>query len=136
MIGTASPANHDYLRSLGASPVTYGPGLADRVRAAAPGGVDAVLDAIGGEALDVSVDLLGATDRIVTIADWAAAARLGIRRIGTERSTEKLRDLTRMYTDGLLTITVAETFPLAGAAQAHREVETGHVRGKVALVTT
>jgi enoyl reductase len=136
VIGTASERNHHYLRSLGATPITYGPGLADRVRAAAPRGVDAVLDAIGGEALDVSVELLGGNpERIVTIADWARSAQLGIRRIGTERSVRKLDDLTRLYTEGKLIIEVASTVPLDRAAEAHRLAETGHVRGKVALVT-
>lgn len=134
VIGTASAPNHGYLRSLGATPVTYGPGLAGRVRAAAPAGVDAVLDAIGGEALDVSVELLGSTDRIVTIADWTRSAELGIRRVGSRRSLSKLDDLTRLYTEGKLNIEVAGTVPLAQAAEAHRQVETGHVRGKVALV--
>lgn len=133
VIGTASPGNHDYLRSLGATPVTYGAGLADRVRAAAPHGVDAALDAIGGEALDISVELLASTERIVTIADWAGAARLGVRRVGTQRSASRLTELTRLYTDGLLAVSISKAFPLAEAPGAHREVETGHVRGKVLL---
>jgi enoyl reductase len=133
VIGTASERNHGYLRSLGATPVSYGPGLEDRVRAAAPGGVDAVLDAIGGEALDVSVKLVADVSRIVTIADWAAPARLGIRRIGTDRSAARLAGLTRMYAAAELVIPVWKTFPLGQAPDAHREVETGHVRGKVAL---
>jgi enoyl reductase len=134
VIGTASERNHDYLRGLGALPVTYGPGLADRVRDTAPNGVDAVLDAIGGEALDVSVKLTGGdTKRIVTVADWTAPARLGVRRIGTDRSVQRMNDLTRLYQEDKLTIPVWTTFPLADAAAAHREVETGHVRGKVAL---
>jgi enoyl reductase len=130
VIGTAGERNHEYLRSLGAIPVSYGPGLLDRVREAAPAGIDAVLDAVGGEALDVSVKL---TDRVVTIADWANAARLGVRRIGTDRSAEKLRELTRLYEQGQLAVEVAATFPLERAADAHRQVEGGHVRGKVAL---
>jgi len=135
VIGTASERNHEYLSSLGAVPVTYGPGLVERVRAAAPQGVDAVLDCIGGDALQASVELLGGrTERIVTIADWVNASRLGIRRIGTERSVAKLTDLTRLYDEGKLVIEVAATFPLDRAADAHRQVETGHVRGKVALV--
>ncbi|WP_018788119.1 NADP-dependent oxidoreductase [Micromonospora sp. CNB394] len=134
VIGTASERNHDYLRSLGATPVTYGPGLADRVREVASEGVDAALDAIGGEALDVSLELLGSTERIVTIADWTRSAQLGIRRVGTERSVQKLDDLTRLYTEGKLVVEVASTVPLGQAAEAHRQVETGHVRGKVALV--
>lgn len=134
VVGTASERNHEYLLSLGAVPVTYGPGLADRVRAAAPQGVTCVLDAIGGDALDASVELLGGTERIVTIADWARSAELGIRRIGTQRSVAKLDELTRLWSAGQLRVEVAETVPLSRAADAHRLVETGHVRGKVALV--
>jgi enoyl reductase len=137
VVGTASERNHEYLRSLGAIPVSYGPGLAGRVREAAPAGIDAVLDAVGGEALDVSAELMdGDSSRIVTIADWANAARLGIRRIGSERSIAKLDDLTRQYEQGQLAIEVAATFPLERAADAHRQVEGGHVRGKVALLAT
>lgn len=134
VIGTASERNHDYLRRLGATPVTYGAGLENRVRDAAPHGVNAVLDAIGGEALDVSVKLMGGdTERIITIADWGASARLGIRRIGTDRSVRRLKELTELYQEKKLIIPVWMTFPLADAAAAHREVQTGHVRGKVAL---
>ncbi|GAA4608419.1 enoyl reductase [Actinoplanes octamycinicus] len=134
VIGTASERNHDYLRSLGATPVSYGPGLADRVRAAAPQGITCALDAIGGEALDVSLELLGVPDRIVTIADWARSAKLGIRRISSERTVAKLDDLTRLWSEGRLRIEVADSIPLSRAADAHRLVESGHVRGKVALV--
>lgn len=133
VIGTASERNHDYLRSLGATPVSYGPGLEERARAAAPHGIDAVLDAVGGAALDVSMKLVTDTARIVTIADWTAPARLGIRRIGTDRSAERLTRLTRLFDQGKLTIPVSATFPLENAADAHRQVETGHSRGKVAL---
>jgi enoyl reductase len=133
VIGTASPRNHDYLRALGAIPVSYGPGLEDRARAAAPGGIDAVLDGIGGDALEASMKLVADTARIVTIADWTAPARLGIRRIGTDRSAARLTRLTRRYAEGALTIPVSGTFPLADAADAHREAETGHVRGKIVL---
>jgi Zinc-binding dehydrogenase len=114
-------------------PVSYGPGLEDRVRAAAPDRVTAVLDAFGGEALDVSVRIVEDKTRIVTIADWSAPARLGIRRIGTDRSAARLGKLTRLYADGKLIIPVWKTPSLEKAADAHREVETRHVRGKVAL---
>ena len=59
VIGTASPNNHDYLRSLGAEPTTYGDGLVERVRAIAPDGVDAALDAAGGGSLPALVELAG-----------------------------------------------------------------------------
>ncbi|MCX5212778.1 NADP-dependent oxidoreductase [Kitasatospora sp. NBC_00240] len=134
VIGTAGERNHEYLRSLGAIPVTYGAGLVERVRAAAPDGVDAVFDAVGGEALDASVEILdGNTERAVTIADSWGGPRLGVRRIGTRRSAERLADLVRLHREGLLRVTVAGAVPLERASEAHREVETGHVRGKVVL---
>lgn len=75
VVGTASPAGHEYLRELGALPVAYGDGLAERVRAAAPQGVDAVFDTAGKGVLPLSIELRGGTtERIVTIADSAAAA--------------------------------------------------------------
>ena len=77
VIGTASEGNHDYLRELGATPVVYGGGLVDRVRAVAPDGIDAVLDAAGQGALPDSIELRGGTSRIVTIAD-PDAFRLGV----------------------------------------------------------
>lgn len=133
VFGTASERNHDYLRSLGAIPISYGPGLAARVRRACPEGITAALDAIGGEALDVSMALLGSVDRIVTIADWVTSTKLGIRRVGTQRSPRKLRELTDWYQQGRLHVEVAATYPLCQVAQAHRDVETGHVRGKIVL---
>ncbi|MFI1797187.1 NADP-dependent oxidoreductase [Streptomyces sp. NPDC020379] len=134
VIGTASPRNHDYLRSLGAVPVAYGDGLADRVRALAPGGITAVLDGAGGEALDVSVGLLKDRDRIGTLVGFDRLEELGVLGIFSQRSTKRLRDLVDRYVRGELRIEVARTFPLERAADAHREVETRHVRGKVAIV--
>ncbi|MFI6269974.1 NADP-dependent oxidoreductase [Micromonospora zamorensis] len=135
VIGTASPGNHDYLRSLGAEPVAYGAGLADRVRALAPAGVDVALDAHGGqEALDVSLDLVSDRKRIGTIANFRAAGQHGITMLRGERSVETLAALTRLYDDGGLRLHVQRTYPLRQAADAHREAEAGHVRGKLALV--
>ena len=78
VVGTASAGQHAFLRGLGVRPVAYGDGLADRVRAAAPGGVDAVLDASGRDVLGVSIELAGSPDMVVTIADGRAAAH-GVR---------------------------------------------------------
>lgn len=133
VIGTARESNHDYLRSLGATPVTYGDGLADRVRELAPSGVDAVLDAIGGEAIDVSLDVAKDRDRIGTLASEDAQARYGIRRLRGTRSAETLAELAELVAAGSLLLPVRNTFALTDAAAAHREVETGHVRGKIVL---
>ena len=76
------PNNHDYLRSLGAEPTTYGDGLVDRVRELAPDGVDAALDAAGGGALPALVELAGNPDHVVTIADYEGAQETGARMSG------------------------------------------------------
>lgn len=134
VIGTASERNHDYLRSLGAIPVSYGDGLVDRVRALAPNGVDAVLDAAGGDALRVSVELAANRHRIGTIVAFDQVEQLGVRAIRSQRSAARLAELVDLYAQGKLHIHIRKTFPLHQAADAHREVEMGHGRGKVVLV--
>ncbi|MEU9117884.1 NADP-dependent oxidoreductase [Streptomyces sp. NPDC048483] len=138
VIGTASPANHDFLRSLGAVPVAYGDGLADRVRAAAPQGIDAVFDAAGHDALPVSIALRGGTtDRIVTIADPQAADHgVPFSPGGTPPETVRawLAAQARLAVEGKLSVPrVAETFPLADAARAQEVSEAGHARGKLVI---
>jgi NADPH:quinone reductase-like Zn-dependent oxidoreductase len=134
VIGTASEANHDHLRELGATPVLYGEGLVDRVRAAAPDGVDAVFDAAGRGALPDSIALRGGTSRIVTIADPAAFG-LGIPFSGeAARDAGDLAEVARQAGDGRLRVTVAETYSLEEAPAAHEAVATGHGRGKVVLL--
>ena len=134
VIGTASEGNHDYLRSLGATPVVYGDGLLERVQALAPGGIDAVLDAIGGEAITVSLALVPDHHRIGTLVDAEAVKTYGIQRVGG-RSTAALRELVTLYEHGCLQLPIHATFPLTDAHNAHHEVQTGHVRGKVVLTT-
>ena len=132
VIATASEANHDYLRGLGATPVVYGDGLVARVRELAE--VTVSLDASGTiEALQASRDLVGDTTRIGTVAYQPAAEQLGVRRLATERSTEQLSELTQLHTAGRLRVSIQRTYPLERAADAHRAVETGHTRGKVVL---
>jgi NADPH:quinone reductase-like Zn-dependent oxidoreductase len=133
VIGTAREANHDYLRQLGAVPVTYGPGLADRVRQAVPGGVDAALDGAGGDALQVSLELTPAPDRVLTLVEHAHAGELGVRTTPNLRSAARLAELVGRHTAGALAVHIRRTYPLAQAAEAHREVETRHGRGKVVL---
>jgi NADPH:quinone reductase-like Zn-dependent oxidoreductase len=137
VIGTASPVNHDYLRSLGAEPTTYGDGLADRLRELAPDGVDAALDAAGGGALPALVELAGSPERVVTVADYAGAEATGVRfsgGMGTARAVHALTDIGELIESGRFTLAVAQTFPLDEIAEAHRLSETGHVRGKLVLL--
>jgi enoyl reductase len=99
----------------------------------APEGVDAVLDGAGGEALTASLELLDKRERIGTIADIGAAGRLGVRAIGSRRSADRLADLVGLYSLGELKVFIWREFPLRRAADAHRESEHGHLRGKIVL---
>ncbi|GIJ43306.1 NADPH:quinone reductase [Virgisporangium aliadipatigenens] len=135
VIGTASPANHDYLRSLGVVPVAYGDHLVERVHALAPHGIDAVFDTAGKGALPDSIALRGGrTERIVTIADGAAAEELGVTAsFKAERSVDGLAELARLAVEGKLRVEVARVFALDEAPAAHAQAETGHTRGKLVL---
>lgn len=136
VIATASEANHDYLRVLGAIPVTYGEGLVDRVRKVAPQGVDAVFDVVGKGALPDAIELRGGTtDRIVTIADQAAQ-ELGVTFSGGAQSDAPeiaLAEQARLAADGTLRVEVARVFGLKDAEEAQRMSEEGHTRGKLVL---
>jgi len=143
VIGTASQSGHALLRDLGAEPVTYGDGLENRVRALAPEGVDAAIDAVGGdEALDTSLALVPSRDRIVTLLASKRAFDEGIKVIGGApgadpgdeiRAAARL-ELARLAGEGKLSVLVAAAYPLAEAAAAHRALATGHTRGKIVLV--
>ncbi|MFE2374825.1 NADP-dependent oxidoreductase [Streptomyces sp. NPDC059398] len=136
VVATASEANHDYLRTLGATPVTYGEGLVERVRAVAPQGVDAVFDVAGKGALPDAIELRGGTtDRVVTISD-PAARELGVVFSGGAMSADAETILARQAeqaADGTLRVEVAKVLPLEQAEQAQRLSEEGHVRGKLVL---
>jgi NADPH2:quinone reductase len=143
VIGTANEANHAFLRSLGAEPVTYGPGLLERVREIAPEGVDAAIDGVGtSEALEVSRALVKDPARFTTIVGTPAAFEAGVKVLGGAPGADPgiaLRNEARLelvdrVAAGTLEVVVAPTYPLAEVAAAHREVKTGHVRGKVVLV--
>jgi NADPH:quinone reductase-like Zn-dependent oxidoreductase len=134
VIGTASEPNHDYLRSLGATPVSYGEGLVGRVRAVAPDGVDLALDTAGKGALPDLVELTGGPDNVVTIADFGAR-QYGVRIStgGEGRAYQVLGEVATLVEEGRFAMPVAETFPLERAAEAHRTSQDGHVRGKLVL---
>jgi NADPH:quinone reductase-like Zn-dependent oxidoreductase len=136
VIGTASEANHDFLRDLGAEPTTYGDGLVDRVRALAPDGVDLALDTAGRGALPALIELTGSPENVVTIADFAAAPGLGVRVTpGAEgRSWQALGQAAELHEQGRFTMPVARTLAFAEAPAAHRLSESGHVRGKLVLI--
>lgn len=133
IIGTASEGNHDYLRSLGAIPVTYGEGLVERVRALAPNGVDAAFDTAGVEAVRASVELVQDRNRICTFVAYDLIEELGLRVIRGERSAARLAELVELHSKGKLHIHIRQTFPLDRAGDAHRAIETRRGRGKIVL---
>jgi NADPH:quinone reductase-like Zn-dependent oxidoreductase len=142
VIGTASAANQDYVREFGAEPTTYGDGLVARVRALVgvqDPAVDLALDASGGGALPALVELTGSPERVLTIADYAGAEQTGVAfsgGTGSERAWHALADVAELIEAGRFRLPVAQTFPLADIAEAHRVSESGHPRGKLVLIVS
>ena len=136
VIGTASPANHDHLRILGAEPVAYGDGLGDRVRALAPDGVDLALDVAGSGVLPELIELAGGAGHVLTVADFNGAQQHGVRfsRGDDGRALHALSEIGPLIESGRFTVPVGQAFPLAGIAEAHRAGEQGRVRGKLVLL--
>jgi NADPH:quinone reductase-like Zn-dependent oxidoreductase len=136
VIGTASPANHEYLRSLGAEPVAYGEGLAGRVRALAPDGVDIAFDVAGSGVLPELIELAGGAGHVITIADFGGAQKHGVMFSSGDagRAVHALGEIGELIESGRLAPPVVQAFPLAEVAQAQQVSEQGHVRGKLVLL--
>ncbi len=133
VIGTASPRNHELLRSLGVEPVAYGEGLADRV--AALGTVTAVIDCHGRDALDAGIDLDVPVDRMVAIAAYAALDELGVHNVErSARTAQNLAGLADRLADGALVLPVAATFPLDEVAAAFTALDGPHDPGKIVVL--
>ncbi len=132
VVGTASPAKHPLLSRLGALPVSYGDGVLDRVRAAAPDGVDGLFDLVGGEALRTVAELVD-PKRLRSVADKPLAKSLGGDEVPRERTTAVLTGLVRLVAEGGLDPFVTDVRPFDEAPDAMRAVESGHALGKVAL---
>jgi NADPH:quinone reductase-like Zn-dependent oxidoreductase len=135
VIASSSEANHDYLREIGASPVLYGEGVVDRVRDAAGGPVDAVLDIAGKTPVEDLISLAPEPSQVVTIANYTAS-EAGARVTGgggDSRPMEALAQVAELLEQNKLVIKV-QTFPFERAAEAYRISLSGHVRGKLVLV--
>ena len=135
VIASASEANHDYLREIGATPVLYGPGLAERVRAAAGGPVDAVFDVAGKAPVEDLISLAPEPSQVVSIANFAAG-QAGARVTGGGADSQPMQALAQVA--GLLAqnklVIKVQTFPFDRAAEAYRISQSGHVRGKLVLI--
>jgi len=133
VIGTASERNHEHLRSRGVEPVAYGDGLADRVRALAPDGVDVVLDYGSDDLVATTRAVLAEGGTVASIVDAAAREELGGHYVWVRPSTADLDALTGLIEAGDVTVDVAQVFDLADAAAAHDASASGHTRGKVVV---
>ncbi|MFD5752487.1 NADP-dependent oxidoreductase [Streptomyces sp. NPDC127033] len=138
VIGTASGRNHGHLRSLGAEPVSYGEGLAGRVRSISPRGVDAVLDASGRGEIAASIALAGGPSRVLTLVALEAAC-MGIQVYATgpgEGGGPALRGILALMRDGRLRVPICGAYSLERAAVALRMSESGRLCGKLVLLVT
>ena len=133
VIGTASPAKHELIASFGGIPVAYGDGVSQRIRDAAPAGVDGVFDLVGGDALRTVAELPRDRDLLMSVADKELVKQLGGREIVRDRSGAVLGTLAGYVADGHLTPHVTDVYPLAKAAEALALVEDGHALGKVVI---
>ena len=145
VLATASAARFDRVRALGAIPIAYGPGLPDRVRAVAPGGISVAIDAAGtDEALETSVELLADKTRIATLVRGRDAPAYGIRAFSggspepltpqqNAWRTEAIPVTLALMATGSFSVESGPTFPLAEAAEAHRTGQAG-ARGKIVLL--
>jgi NADPH:quinone reductase-like Zn-dependent oxidoreductase len=133
VIGTASPGTFDFLRRLGAEPVAYGPGLADRVRALAPGGVSAAVDLFGMETAEVALALGVRPDRISTVAAGPNPPG-GVRATGAiDAAPDSLKRITDAIAAGDLTVPIAGSFRLEQIREAVTLQAGRHAHGKVVV---
>ncbi|MGH3562865.1 MAG: NADP-dependent oxidoreductase [Mycobacterium sp.] len=136
VLGIASPDNADWLRAHGVTPVAYGDGLADRLRKAAPNGIDAFIDLFGPDYIELAIELGVAPERIETIISFQKAGEVGAKAEGSaDASTpDVLAEMAALIASGTIDFEVAATYPLDRVADAFERVEQRHTRGKVVLL--
>ena len=136
VIGLASPPHHQWLSDHGVIPVAYGEGLPDRIREAAGGHVDALIDTFGNGYVELAINLGIPPDRIDTIIDFAAAEKYGVRTDGNSKGAraEVLSELAGLIAAGRLEIPIAKVYHLDEVREAYTELEQRHTHGKIVLV--
>jgi NADPH:quinone reductase len=117
VVGIASHSNHNWLRSLGITPIAYGEDLLNRVRAATPGGVNAFIDTYGPEYVKL-------------------AGKYGAKTEGSSAAStpDVLAEMTELVASGKIVVPIAATYPLQDVAKAYLDLSQGHTRGKIVLI--
>jgi NADPH:quinone reductase-like Zn-dependent oxidoreductase len=136
VIGLASESHHQWLRDHGVIPVAYGDGVADRIRDAAGGQVDAFVDTFGGGYVQLAIEQLGvAPDRVDTIIDYPAAEKYGAKTDASlaGASAAVMAELAGMIDRGELEVPIADVYPLDRVRDAYTELEQRHTLGKIVL---
>jgi NADPH:quinone reductase len=136
VLGIASQSNHDWLTARGVTPIAYGGGLAERLRAAAPNGIDAFIDLFGPEYVQLAVDLGVEPRRIDTIISREKAREVGakVEGSGDASTTDVLSEMAELVASGQIEIPIAATYPLESVRDAFAELEERHTHGKIVLI--
>lgn len=136
VIGIASEPHHSWLSSIGVTPVAYGDGLIERIRAAAPSGVDAFIDTFGPDYVKLAIDLGVQAERVNTVIAFEAAEEYGVKTDGssTASSSDVVAELVDLVASGRITVPIAATYPLNQVRAAYTELERRHTQGKIVLI--
>jgi NADPH:quinone reductase len=136
VLGIASESNHDWLRAHGVIPVPYGDGLADRLRAEAPNGIDAFIDLFGPQYIELAIDLGIPPGRIESIISFEKAQEVGakVEGSGDASTTEVLSEVAGLVASGAIEVPIAATFRFEEVRDAYAELEERHTRGKIVLI--
>lgn len=134
VIGTASAANHEYLRGIGVLPVAYGEGLAERLREAAPEGITAMIDAHGAASITAGLAAGIPAARISSAAAHSPDELQGARAVGSaDAKTEDLAAVAKLLAEGVIDVPIDSRYPLDQVQQAYVRAEAGHLRGKIVI---
>ncbi len=136
VLGIASPPNHGWLAAHAVIPVAYGDGLAERLQAAAPNGIDAFIDLFGPQYVELAAELGIAPDRIETITARDKAQELGTKAKGSAdaSTTDVLSEMADLVASGQIKFPIAATYPLEKVRDAFAQLEQRHTHGKIVLI--